>query len=267
MGGLTSSRTEALVRQLEDRDWELLRFLARQRYATTDQLRRSFFLRHKNQAAATRACIRVMDRLFGLHAVGRFDRRIGGLRRGSAGYVWYLDNAGQRAVDSDNGPRHRFEDPSLAFLEHTLAVTEAVVQIAETARADGVRLSRIEVETEAWRSFLTPAGSTSILKPDVFVTLSSPDFDDAWYIEIDRGTERLQPTVLPKCRAYETYRRTGKAHAEYGVFPRVLWLVPREQRAEKLRALIAADPNLPRGLFVVATTDQLIATLRAPPDP
>lgn len=126
--------------------------------------------------------------------------------------------------------------------------------------AGAFRLTTVQVETEAWRDYVAPSGARSILKPDLMVTLSSDAYDDHWYIEIDLGTESL-PVLLRKCWAYEDYRRTGRAQAEHGVFPRVLWLLPTPARVERLRTAIAADPRLPERLFTSIVADGLIATL------
>jgi len=61
------------------------------------------------------------------------------------------------------------------------------------------------------------SGSRLTLKPDLYV-LTAPrtnqqpsEFEDHAYIEVDRATESL-PTLIRKCRQYETYRRSGHAN-------------------------------------------------------
>ncbi|MGC4190478.1 MAG: replication-relaxation family protein [Thermomicrobiales bacterium] len=255
---------ERIAARLSDRDWSLLHWLRQHRYATTDQLRRASFVDHANLAAATHACVRVLGRLATQRILTRLERRVGGARRGSAGYIWCLDTIGDRLTRSDDGPRRRIQEPSLAFLQHTLAVTETRVQMQEAARAGTFLLNTVQVETEAWREYVTPSGARSILKPDLMVTISSDAYDDHWYIEVDLGTESL-PVLLRKCRAYEDYRRTGRAQDEHGVFPRVLWVLTSPARVGRLKAAIAADASLPDRLFTGITPDALIATLRDPP--
>lgn len=125
-------------------------------------------------------------------------------------------------------------------------------------------LSSVEVETEAWRSYVTPSGAKSILKPDLMVTLSGEHFDDHWYIEVDLGTESL-PVLLGKCRAYEDYRRTGRAQSEHGVFPRVLWILPNRARAERLAAAIADEPKLPDRMFTCIEPGGLVRAIGETP--
>lgn len=258
------SELQQLAARLSDRDWGILRFLDQHRFATTSQLRRRFFRDHASQAAATRACVRVLDRLLTQRMLTRLERRVGGVRHGSAAFVWGLDVIGDRLTRAENGARRRVHEPSFPFLAHTLAIVESHVQLHEVASSGAFHLGAVQVETEAWRTYVAPSGAKSILKPDLMVTVSSDAYDDHWYLEIDLGTESL-PVLLRKSRAYEEYRRTGRAQAEHGVFPRVLWLLPAPARVARLQAAIAADPELPDRLFTCITSDDLIATLRDPP--
>jgi hypothetical protein len=255
---------QRLSTRLSDRDWGILRFLHQHHYATTDQLRRVFFAAHASPSAAIRACVRVLDRLLGKRILTRLERRIGGVRHGSAGFVWCLDTIGDRLTRPEDSPRRRMHEPSFPFLTHMLAVSETHVQLQEAARAEAFQVNVLQVETEAWRDYVTLSGVRSILKPDLMVTVSSDNYDDHWYLEIDLGTESL-PVLLRKCRMYEEYRRTGRAQAEHGVFPRVLWVLPTPERVARLTGAIATEPQLPERLFRCITPGALIATLRDPP--
>jgi hypothetical protein len=255
---------QRLGTRLSDRDWGILRFVDQHRFATTGQLRRMFFRDHASPSAATRACVRVLDRLLTQRLVTRLERRIGGVRYGSASFVWSLDVIGDRLTRAEDGARRRVHEPSYPFLAHMLAVTEVHVQLDEAASTGAFRLTAVQVETEAWRPYVTPHGAPSILKPDLMVTLSTNTYDDHWYLEIDLGSESL-PVLLRKCAAYAEYRRSGRAQADHGVFPRVLWVLSTPVRVARLQAAIAGDPGLPDRLFTCITAEQLIATLRDPP--
>ena len=260
------SKTELirLADRLSKRDWQIIRFIDQHRYATTVQLRRMLFTAHATQNAATRACIRVLDRLLTIRILTRLERRVGGYQRGSSAYIWCLDVIGQRLITPAGAPRRRFHEPSYLFARHTLAISEAHVELTEAEHHGWFKLARIEIETKAWRSYLTPLGATSILKPDLMATISSVDYDDHWYIEIDLGTESI-PVLMRKCHAYEDYRRTGHAQTEHGVFPRVLWVIPNQARLDRLNAALTPDTGLNRRLFVLTTPEKLIASLRDPP--
>lgn len=253
-----------LASRLSERDWAIVRFVHRHRYATTVQLRRMFFAGHATQSAATRACIRVLDRLLVLRLLTRLERRIGGHRHGSSAFVWCLDVVGERLTRGNGKPRRRFHEPSYLFLAHTLALTDTHVQLVEAERAGHFTLSHLSVETEAWRPYVAAHGAMTVLKPDLMITLSLETYDDHWYLEIDLATESL-PVLMRKCRAYADYLRTGRAQAEHGVFPRVLWVMPTTARISRLEAAIAAEEGLPDRLFALATPGRLMATLRDPP--
>ncbi len=249
--------------RLSARDEQILRFLSRHRYATTTHLRDVFFHGHATMTAGTRACVRVLHRLLRDRLIARLERRVGGSQRGSAASIWYLDAPGERLTRTDGAPRRRFATISLPFLDHTLAIVDTHVALIAAARDGVFAIERVAIETEAWRSYVTSSGATSILKPDLAVHLSTDEYDDHWYLEIDRGTKSL-PVLLSKCRAYAAYRATGRAQAQYGVFPRVLWLLPTQARADRLTAALRAEPGLDQRLFLASSHDALLSSLMDP---
>lgn len=261
---ISRNELRRIASQLSDRDWSILRFIRRHHYANTTQIRRQFFRGHASIPAAARACARVLDRLYQRRIVGRLERRVGGIMHGSSSYVWCLDVIGDRLSRQPSDPRWRPYEPSVAFLDHTLAITETHVQLSEAESASAFELRDIAIEAEAWRDFVTPGGTRTVLKPDLKITVGIDDYLDHWYLEVDRGSESL-PVLMRKCRSYDHYRRTGRAQAEHGVFPRVLWMLPDTRRVERLRAAIDAEQNLPAKMFVCTTRDLLIETLRDPP--
>jgi hypothetical protein len=218
MKNISPSELDRIARTLGSRDWRILKFLSAQKFATTAHLRRLCFTQHATTGAATRACLRAMERLLERRLVSRLERRVGGVRRGSAGFIWHLDVAGERLTRPAGAPKRHVREPSIVFLEHTLVVTETVVTLHELAQDGGPTLAKLEVETAAWRRFLGPHGVPVVLKPDLYVQLSIDEYDDHWYLEVDRGTESL-PVLLSKCRMYATYRATHAAQAEHGVSP------------------------------------------------
>ncbi|WP_431795272.1 replication-relaxation family protein [Microbacterium enclense] len=261
--GAGPSKLLLLRSELSPRDDDILTFLNRHRYATTTQLRDVFFAEHATPTAGTRACIRVLHRLLHNRLVARLERRVGGTSRGSDASIWYLDAPGERLTRPEGARRRRFAAVSTPFLTHTLAVTEAHVTLIRQARTGAFAIECIDVEPDSWRPFLTRAGASTILKPDLYAHLATPDFDDHWYLEVDLGTESI-PVLLAKSRTYAAYKATGRAQAAHGVFPRVLWLLPTKARVDRLRAAIQAAPELDDRLFVCATTEQLTTVLDDP---
>lgn len=260
MSGIGRRTLQDIADSLSPRDWAILRFLSAQKFASTTHICRMHFTAHATSGAATRACLRVLDRLLERRLVSRLDRRIGGIRHGSAGFIWHLDVAGERLTRPRGAPRRHVGDPTQTFLDHHLQVTDTVVTLHELSRHTDLELAAVHVETDAWRTFLTAHGTTTVLKPDLYAHLATPDFDDHWYLEVDRGTEST-PVLLAKCRTYAAYKATGRAQVEHGVFPRVLWIVPSQRRVQRLEHAIQGDPNLPNRLFTVITPDQLAATI------
>ena len=264
----------ALAGRLSDRDWRIICFLGQHRYATTAQLRRVFFTGHASPGAATRGAIRVLDRLLTHRVLSRLERAVGGIGRGSAAYTWRLGHIGERLLQEAPGePRKRLFEPSPPFLAHALALTELRVTLIEAETRGELTLAAVDVEREAWRGYAAPGGNRAVLQPDMTITTivtasgsdgnSDEEYEDHWYLEVDLGSESL-PVLRRKCKAYETYRRTGKAQIEHGVFPRVLWLMHSPARAAQLQKAIAADHRLTDELFLVTTFDQLLPVIRGP---
>ncbi len=186
------------------------------------------------------------------------ERRVGGVRAGSAGLVLALGPVGQRVLTS-GGPRRRAYEPTLRFFDHTLAVAQLAVDLTLAARARVVELLAFQAEPQSWREF-ADMGGRRWLRPDAFVVLGSGGYELRWFIEVDRASESL-PVVIRKCRLYADYYQSGTEQARHGVFPRVAWVVPDDARADRLRQAIARDRQLPDRLFVVTTSERATVTL------
>ena len=79
------------------------------------------------------------------------------------------------------------------------------------------------------------------------------DYEDHWFIEIDRGTESL-PTVLKQVRASTSATAAPAPNSsDVGVFPLVVWVVPDQTRHAKIATAIHAARQLDRSLFRVTT--------------
>ncbi|MDP9164523.1 MAG: replication-relaxation family protein [Actinomycetota bacterium] len=212
---------------------------------------------HATSLTAARTCRRSLERLTRLRALTRLQRRIGGIRAGSAAYLYVLGPIGQRLLDPD-APRRVVREPSLLYLAHTLAITDAFVELTLAARQGRFELLSVTHEPGCWRSFFGPNGATSWIKPDLAVTIGTSDRELSWFLEVDRGTEHA-PALRRKGQAYLAAYQYGNVTTQEGVFPRVLWLVPDQRRAA---ALVKALPRseLSEQLFVVTTTDDLLST-------
>ncbi len=213
---------------------------------------------HGSAEAASRACRRSLERLAWNRLLIRLERRIGGVRAGSGSFVYALGPVGQRLIGLD-GPRRRFREPSASFVDHTLAVSELVVELILADRAGRVELLEAQAEPACWRSYSDMSGR-KLLRPDLFVALGIGEYELRHFIEMDRGTEHL-PAVLRKCRAYDAYYRSGREQARHEVFPRVLWIAPNERRCHQIATAIGRDGRLNGSLFAATTTDGAVEYL------
>lgn len=94
---------------------------------------------------------------------------------------------------------------------------------------------------------------------------ASGDYEDHWFLEIDRDTEPPS-RVLRACLKYEEYRRTGEERRRLGIFPAVVWVVPDQKRAATLKRHIAGEARLSRDLFTVVSLDDLATVVTAGSD-
>jgi hypothetical protein len=213
---------------------------------------------HVSRAAAARACSRELARLTKDRLLVRLGRRIGGIRAGSSSYIYALGPVGHRLL-ALNGPRPRFREPSALFVDHTLAVSQLVVDLTLAVRMGRCEILAVQAEPTCWRTF-SGVGGRLVLRPDLFVALGIGEFEVQKFVEIDRGTEHL-PALLRKCQVYESFYRSGTQQRASGVFPRVCWIVPDETRAERLAEALKQNQHLTRGLFLVTTSMKAIDTM------
>ena len=249
---------------LSERDMDVVQFVSDFRYVTGTQLVRMFFVEHASAAAAARAASAVLARLTAGRLLRRAERRIGGLRGGSASYVYGIGSLGHRLLHQD-GSRGRWDEPSPTFLDHTLAITELVVRLTESARLSGHAGQAAHVltpEPRCWRTYQVGLGGMVTLKPDLHAVITTGEFEDHWFIEIDRGTESSTALVV-KLKTYLDYYRSGREQERHGLFPRVLWVVPNAKRARQLDHLIGklTLPFGADGLFMAVTSDKAVEVL------
>jgi hypothetical protein len=254
---ITSKRLQRLRTDLAERDWQIISTLARVRVAQAGQLEALHFT-----DVARRRARRRLASLTDRRILARLPRTVGGIGAGSSGHVYTLDVAGQRLADlATEGRPGRPWSLGAGFLDHSLAVTEMYVRLVLAERAGSLRVVRFEGEPASWRSFHGAGGARVTLKPDAYAVLLVDGYEDHWFIEIDLSTEAA-PTVARKCGVYRSYWQSGAEQARVGVFPRVLWLVPDERRADVLRGVVRRQPGEAAGLFDVALADDVVARVR-----
>ena len=259
-------RSDELASRLGERDWEIMTTVRSFKYLTTRQICRQHFGLAAGNGPIPRHANHALARLRELGLLTNLDRRIGGVRAGSGGHVWQITDLARRLLGEHlNDPasgRIRVFEPSTTFLEHTLAVAEVVISLQEVASGTDITLAHLQVEPECWRSYLGPSGETRWLKPDLAVVTEFGNYEDHWFIEVDRATEPPN-RIIKKCHQYREYRRSDREQAKIEVFPAVVWVVPNERRRDQLRGRLANEVTNDDRLFTVVTTPDLGALVAA----
>lgn len=252
---------EQLRERLSARDLGVIGQVADLRLMSARQIEAVHFpaSEHDSQPAAARARQRVLGRLVRDRLLIRLERRIGGVRAGSAGFVFAVGPVGHRLLAA-GGQARRFQEPTSRFLDHTLATAQLVVDVGVASRRGLLDILVCQAEPRCHREF-SGLGGRRVLRPDAFLALGVGAYEWRWFCEIDRGSESV-PVILRKCRLYADYYQSGQEQAKHrGVFPTVCWIVPDERRAERLRQAIDHDRHLPDRLFVVTTSERALTVL------
>ncbi len=259
---LSPRQLAVISEQLSARDRQALRMVGRFRVMSGAQLAELLWDEVSPNARA-RVARRGLARLVRLGLLQPLARRVGGARSGSASTTFAVGRAGQYVLRSGAAPRRRVRaahTPGARYLAHTLAVAQLYVDLIAAQRQEQAELIRFEPEPECWRPYMVGFGARQVLKPDAFLKLARGDYEFSWFIEQDMATEALT-TVRSKAARYHEYFHTGTEQAARGMFPRVLWIVPDEDRAEAVREALAQLPAAAHRLFVVATTADALALL------
>jgi Replication-relaxation len=256
---MTWAAVERIAEGLGERDTAIVESVARVRVLTGSQLSRLHFA-DLAPAHRDRTRRRVLARLVSLRVLATLDRRIGGVRAGSAGLVFALGTAGQRllvlleAGDPDVAGRLRHPGtPTVRFLRHSLAVSELYVRLVEQAQGGALGLVAFRAEPAAW--WLD--GSGTWVKPDAYLVVARADLEDAWAVEADQATESL-PTLRRKLMGYLELVDRGASGPDGRGLPRVLVTVPDEPRAAALRELIVTLPDPAQQLFAVTLHERAV---------
>ena len=87
-------------------------------------------------------------------------------------------------------------EPTQHHVEHTLAITEIFVETLETVRnSEKLSFETFSFEPSSWRSYQKLSGIGMTLKPDAYLELVNHDYEDHYFLEIDRSTESLARIV------------------------------------------------------------------------
>jgi Replication-relaxation len=239
-----------LRQQLSDRDLAVVQSLGQHRFLTARQIEALHFQDHATTLSGTRICRRTLARLNDERVLARLQRRtVGGLHAGSASYIYSLGPVGIRLLDDRD---RRVVEPSITFLDHTLAVADVHVRLVQQHRAGRLELLEVQAEPDCWRAIPGVGGNLATLRPDLSAVTGNGDYEDCWFIEVDRGTASI-PAIGRKCQQYVSYRNSGAEQTATGTFPIILWITTDEQRRDRIARVLSEDGHLGPELFRVAT--------------
>lgn len=138
--------------------------------------------------------------------IDHLARRIGGVRAGSGGLVWYLTHAGERLLrlhEQSVSPVRRFFEPSPHFLAHSLAVAEIAVQLTELCRkTHGAELAALQPEPECWRTYSEYGTLTALNHFGIEVEFTGI----TRYRAAKAAAKFLSGTITPIHDYYDTYQ-------------------------------------------------------------
>jgi hypothetical protein len=253
---LSARKLAALDARLSVRDQEVMLLVRRFRVMSGAQLQRLFWPEGSPQTRA-RLARHGLSRLCDLGVLAPLARRVGGVRSGSSGRCFALGIAagaqGHRQARSPYTPGER-------YLAHTLAVAELYVELVEGERWGLAQLHTFDPEPACWRPYPGPWGSRRTLKPDAYCKVGAGEWAYSWLVERDMATES-SVTIERKARRHLDYLQSGTELRARGVAPRVVWIVPDEQRAEVISAVLERLGGEARKLFVVAPAADALAAL------
>lgn len=247
-------------KQLSQRELAVLENVELFRYLTARQIEDLVFHDHATQLTGARTCRKVLRRLTAASILWRLDRRIGGVRAGSSSFVYGVAPLGYRILHHEGDARVRRREPSIAFLDHTLATAQLVVDLRVLARTSDLKVVVAQTEPTCWRKFTLGLEGVQTLKPDLFLSLHAGDFEYRWFVELDLATHSVA-AVVRKCALYHRYWSTGIEQDGGGIFPQVLLVAPSEKRAGRIRQGITSTRNLNADLFAVCDTSVALQQL------
>jgi hypothetical protein len=266
---LSATAHRERVAQLVARDLAVMRHVANLRFVTGSQLTRLCFADTGDTGANGRAARRALLRLVRLGLLERLPRQVGGVRSGSAGFVYHLGISGQWLAHERGWQperrRRRSLTPGTLFVRHALQVAELHTLLIESDRSRRFELLELAGEPTCWRSFRGVSGHAQTLKPDSFVRLGLGAYEDSYFIEVDRGTEGTQ-TLVRQLAIYTAYYASGTEQRSRGVFPRVLWLAPDSKRVAAIEDSVASLPRADRELFQVVRFEDALGLMQTPDD-
>lgn len=259
---VTRERISQVEETMSERDLAITDAVALLGLMNGEQLRQLYFSDHTSLSSSRRSSQQTLRRLTEAEVLARLSRRVGGVRSGSAGYIYALGRVGQRLAqrwrDDPRRRTRRAHEPGKPFVNHRVACAQLFVDLHLAQSAGELLLELYLGEPECWRQRIGPFGKPLTLKPDGFARLKVGERILHWFIEVDLATES-QTVIARKGRAYLDHYAAG---AEVDVMPRVIWLTPDSARADRLKSTLHALGGPARALHVVSTFERATQTMK-----
>lgn len=247
-GRMTRERFALVETELTERDRAVVAMLAAVKLANGNQLRRA--TTGDDSPAGQRAARRQLARLVRWRVVARLERRQGGLGRGSDAWTYALDTTGLRLI-GDGARARRPHLPGRAMWSHALVGAEVYTRLAEATRGTERSVELWDGEPSCWRSYSGGYVERLLLKPDAFVVVAGPGYEDAAFVEVDTGSQS-RTVIRTKLASYRNYAATGQEQAARDeVFPLTVFVTTTAERQAVLTELVDELPTEAKRLFVV----------------
>ncbi|HEY2141887.1 MAG TPA: replication-relaxation family protein [Solirubrobacteraceae bacterium] len=260
---ISAQALDRIAGDLGDLDAQVLGFLGETRLATGTQLVRRFWITgNGDRDREARNGRRALKRLSDWRVIDPLPGRArGGTRGGSDTLIYSVGAAGSRLL-ARRGSVRRLGTPGARHIAHTLTITELVLRLHEADAAGTLECLAVQPEPTCWQPFLGAFGARLILKPDLVIRVAAPgsDYEHRWALEIDMATESPS-TIRSKALRYLAHYHSGSEQAKHRVYPRVLWVVPNEQRAEQIRQVVRRLPSDAERLFTICRFENAVALL------
>jgi hypothetical protein len=255
---ISGAKARAIGERLTGNDRQVIDVLRTVQLATGGQLRQLVW---GDGESAARSARRQLAKLTSLRVVARLSYRPGGVRTGHDGFVYILDVVGQQVVSPGRPPR-RPRCPSPIFIEHAVAVTNCYVVLKQLEARRQIELVHFDAEPNCWRQYIGRGGAAMTLRPDAFAITGAGDWEDRWFLEVDRGTE-YPSRIRSKAKQYISYWQSGREQAQSDVFPKVLFVAPDALRVDQLVKTLSSFETDHWRLFQVTSAEQFADTIRA----
>lgn len=248
-----------VIRQLTQRDKDVLLSLYYQRCLTTEQITEIHFRYRQDGGGAENSQAFIMARrrlrkMFDHRLIDRFFVDVGEQNGSSQAHV-ILDKFGAQVVAGmlectidDLNWRYDMNEARLPFLQHVIEVNNLFICMLRTSRQYGHQITDYQTENMTRFEFKHD-GRRVVLNPDAYGRYYTPQTGFHFFAEVDRGTESIQQ-FCSKQRRYASFYASGEYQKYYETFPLVLVVTTVWERAVELRnAIYSIDETDIQWLF------------------